>query len=206
MEWPRDGEGQPKQYLMSLDPGALPRIGIDLPEHGALLFFLDEEFEEPEVMFFEDTTGLQTRDYPEDFDWTPPERIDLMAVVEPSRPGEDHPYLSGRPKDHYRGIGTMLAEEFDDAERPNEGDHRIGGHYAVSVQGSFPCAPTSELPDLPGTPDPEALDLPILLVRMDYDPDAGMGWGDCGTSEWVISRDDLAARRFDRIQFSWSCY
>ncbi|MEU5154706.1 DUF1963 domain-containing protein [Glycomyces sp. NPDC021274] len=33
-----------------------------------------------------------------------------------------------------------------------------------------------------------------------------MGWGDCGSAEWVISRDDLAARRFDRVEFSWSCH
>ncbi|MDA1362642.1 YwqG family protein [Glycomyces luteolus] len=204
--WPRDESGSPKDYLMTLDLSALPRIGIDLPDSGVLLFFLDTEFAEPEVMYFEDTAGLQDRQCPEDLGFVPPGRIDLAAVVEPTRPAEDHPYLSGRPAGYYRGLAKMLATEIDHPEPPTCGDHRIGGHYAFSAQYDFPCAPTSEIPDLPGTPGPEALDLPILLVRMDFDPDAGMVWGDCGTSEWSISRDDLAARRFDRVEFSWSCH
>lgn len=206
VEWPRDEFGGALQYLMALDLAVLPRIGIDLPDEGALLFFIDDEHEAPVVMFFEDTAEHRPRDYPEDFEWTPPGRIDLTAVVEPSRPGVDHPYLAAWPKDHFEGLDKFLATEIDASEPPNEGDHRIGGHHAVGIQYDFPCAPTSAIPDLPGTLSPEALDLPILLVRMDYDPDAGMGWGDCGSAEWTISRDDLANRRFDKVEFSWSCY
>ncbi|MFG3338333.1 DUF1963 domain-containing protein [Glycomyces sp. NPDC048151] len=206
VEWPRDEYERPLQYLMALDLAALPRIGIDLPGKGALLFFIDDEHEAPVVMHFEDTGGHQLRDCPEDFERTTRERIDLMAVIEPSRPGSDHPYLTAWPEGHFAGLDKVLATEIDHPEPPNEGDHRIGGHHAFGIQYDFPCAPTSTLPDLPGTPDPEALDLPILLARMDYDPDAGMGWGDCGSAEWTIGRDDLAARRFDRVEFSWSCY
>ena len=205
-EWPRDEYGTPKQYLMTLDLAALPRIGIDLPDRGVLVFFIDDEFEAPDVLFFEDAAGLEARDWPEELDWTAPERIEVMAVVEPSQPGSDHPYLSGVPKGHFKGLGRVIATEIDHPVPPNYGDHRIGGYYAFGTQYDFPCAPASEVPDLPGTPDPEVLDLPILLVRMDYDPDAGMVWGDCGSSEWVIGRDDLAARRFDRVEFSWSCH
>jgi hypothetical protein len=206
LEWPRDGFGGPKDYLMTLDLSVLPRIGIDLPGRGVLLFFLDAEFEEPEVLYFEDTAGLQARECPPGSVSRPRERIDLKAVVETTRPAEDHPYLSGRPEGYYRGLGKILATEIDHPEPPIEGDHRIGGHYAVSAQYDFPCAPTSEIPDLPGSPDPEALSLPVLLMRMDSDSDAGMVWGDCGTSEWTISREDLAARRFDEVECSWSCY
>jgi hypothetical protein len=201
-EWPLDGDGNPKQYLMAYDLAALPRIGIDLPDRGVLQFYIDTEYEDPTVLYFEDTTGLQLRDAPVDEGW---DRIDLMAVAEPTWPGEDHPYLSGRPKDHYKAIRKALMD-FDHPATPGQGDHRIGGYYAVSAQGEFPCAPTSQVPDLPGTPDAAAFGLPILLARMDYDPDAGMPWGDCGTSEWTIGREDLAARRFDRVEFSWSCY
>lgn len=205
-EWPLDEYGAPKQYLMTLDLAALPRIGIDLPDRGVLVFFIDTEYEEPEVLCFEDVAALRPRECPVDDGWPLRERIDLMAVVEPSRPGPDHPYLSGVPKGHFKGLGRILATEIDDPEPPHYGDHRIGGYYAFGTQYDFPCAPASAVPDLPGAPDPAALDLPILLVRMDYDPDAGMPWGDCGRSEWVISRDDLAARRFDRAEFSWSCH
>lgn len=205
IEWPRDGDGNPKQYLMAYDLAALPRIGIDLPDCGALLFFIDAEYEDPTVLFFEDTAGCHPRDPRENDDWPPCERIDLAAVVEPTWPGEDHPYLSGRPSGHFKAIRKAISE-FDYPDTPGQGDHRIGGYYAVSAQGEFPCAPTSEVPDLPSTLDAEAFALPILLARMDYDPDAGMPWGDCGTSEWTITREDLASRRFDRVEFSWSCH
>jgi hypothetical protein len=204
-EWPRGSDGVPLEHLMTLHLSALPRIGIDLPDRGALLFFVDAVYEEPEVLYFEDTAGLRPRDCPEDVDWAPRDRIDLTAVVEPTWPGLDHPYLSGFPKGYFKGFHEMIAE-LDHLEPPNEGDHRIGGYHAFGTQYDFPCSPTSTIPDLPGAPDSGSLDLPILLARMDYDPDAGMHWGDCGSAEWTISRDDLAARRFDEVEFSWSCY
>ncbi|MEV3938916.1 DUF1963 domain-containing protein [Glycomyces sp. NPDC049804] len=33
-----------------------------------------------------------------------------------------------------------------------------------------------------------------------------MTWGDCGAFEWTIGREVLAARRFDRVECSWSRY
>jgi hypothetical protein len=204
-EWPRGGDDVPLEHLMTLRLSALPRIGIDLPDRGLLLFFIDVEYEEPEVLYFEDSAGLRLRDRPEDAEGAPRDRIDLMAVLEPTWPGPDHPYLGGFPKSYFKGFHGVIAE-LDLPEPPSEGDHRIGGYHAFGAQYDFPCAPGSTIPDLPGTPDPEALELPILLARMGYDPDAGMHWGDCGSAEWTISRDDLAARRFEQVEFSWSCY
>lgn len=220
-DWPLDGAGQPLEHVMTLDLAALPRIGIDLPEQGRLLFFVDGEYEEPEVLHFERTARLQARPYPESFPYRPEARIALTAVVEPSWPAADHPYLSGLPRGYFDGVADWDAAP----EPPGAADHRIGGYRAVGVQYDFPCAPGSDLPVLPtasegaeGKADDEEpfeplrppmedpFDLPILLAKLDYDPDAGMGWGDCGSSEWVIRREDLAARRFDKVEFSWSCY
>ena len=46
----------------------------------------------------------------------------------------------------------------------------------------------------------------VLLFQMDSDDNADMMWGDLGTLYFVIKKDDLAARRFDRIWFSSQCH
>lgn len=217
--WPLDGRDRPLEHLLTLDLAALPRIGIDLPEEGRLLFFVDDEYEEPELVFLERTARLRARPYPEAFPHRPEARIALTAVVEPAWPAVHHPYLSGLPRGYFDGVADWDAQP----EPPGAADHRIGGYHAVGAQYDFPCAPGSAIPELLHAPDGEAkededpvdwlhvpvedpLDLPILLAKLDYDPDAGMSWGDCGSSEWTIGREDLAARRFDKVEFSWSCH
>lgn len=46
----------------------------------------------------------------------------------------------------------------------------------------------------------------ILLLQLDTDEDAGMMWGDCGMLYFWITKDDLAARRFDRSWMVLQCY
>ncbi|THV30158.1 DUF1963 domain-containing protein [Glycomyces paridis] len=198
LAWPTDSHDRPMQHLMTLDLAALPRVGLDLPASGRLVFFLDEEYAEPSILFFDDPAALRPRAYPESFRWVPDARIDLVAATEPCWPEGDHPYLARFPKGHFDGVPRE-----DPPEPLLVADHRIGGYTGVGVQYDFDCAPDSTLPEGLGA---EAENLPILLAQLDYDPDAGMGWGDCGNAHWSISRPDLAARRFDAAEFSWSCH
>ncbi|MFC7484508.1 DUF1963 domain-containing protein [Luedemannella flava] len=46
----------------------------------------------------------------------------------------------------------------------------------------------------------------VLLAQFDSDGRARMHWGDCGLIYWLIRRQDLAARRFDRAAFTLQCY
>lgn len=45
----------------------------------------------------------------------------------------------------------------------------------------------------------------LLLAQIDSEEQAGMMWGDCGALYWLIRRDDLIARRFDRTVFTMQC-
>lgn len=50
-----------------------------------------------------------------------------------------------------------------------------------------------------------ALDWELLLQVDTQDDKNGMIWGDCGQIYWMIRRQDLAARRFDRAGFNLQC-
>jgi uncharacterized protein YwqG len=43
----------------------------------------------------------------------------------------------------------------------------------------------------------------VLLLQLDSD--AHIMWGDCGVANWFIRREDLIARQFNRILFTWDC-
>jgi hypothetical protein len=44
-----------------------------------------------------------------------------------------------------------------------------------------------------------------LLVQVDTDDDADMMWGDVGKLYFMIRPEDLQARRFDQVSFTWQC-
>lgn len=43
----------------------------------------------------------------------------------------------------------------------------------------------------------------VLLFQLDSD--RNVMWGDSGVANWFIRREDLVARNFDRILFTWDC-
>lgn len=43
------------------------------------------------------------------------------------------------------------------------------------------------------------------IVLATIDQDGPCEWGDCGVGNFFIHPDDLAARNFDRVTFSWDC-
>ena len=45
----------------------------------------------------------------------------------------------------------------------------------------------------------------LLLLQVEADPDVGFKWGDCGTLYFLIQREDLLNRRFDRAWAGWTC-
>ncbi len=47
----------------------------------------------------------------------------------------------------------------------------------------------------------------VLLFQLDSDNDNfHIQWGDCGSGQFFISPEDLAARRFDKAWFNWDCF
>ncbi len=69
---------------------------------------------------------------------------------------------------------------------PQANGSSLGG-YTIMLNGS---------PLLPSDP---------RIVLATIDQDGPCEWGDCGVGNFYIHPDDLAARNFDRVIFSWDC-
>lgn len=201
MPWPGADAGVPMTLLLTLDLAALPRTGLDLPDAGRLLFFSDGSGSGAgAVRYVPAGTGASPRPTPAGLGANAGP-VAVTAAVETTVPAENHPYLSGVPHGYFDAVAG-----FDAADSAIEvPTHRIGG-YGDAVQYEADFAPSSRIPPLPGDPDGDALDRPIMLAQIDTDYDAQIGWGDLGNSHWVIERGDLAARRFDRTDMFWSCF
>ncbi|HEY1180221.1 MAG TPA: YwqG family protein [Phytomonospora sp.] len=185
-EWPRDADGRPLRLLLSLDLAALPRSGLDLPRSGRLLFFRsDDDFDHAEVHWCEG----ELVEVPADDALT---RVEVTAVVEPSweyGPEVEPPWDLG----------------FPDTTGPPV--HRLGG-FGESVQYDVAFAPDMAPKRGIDPTDPERareVDFPVMLAQIDTDDEARISWGDAGSSHWLISREDLAARRFEEVEMWWSC-
>ena len=210
MPWPTAKHGESLTHLMSLDLAKLPDTGLGLPTSGLLQFFyFAAEQSDGLVRFHASTVDLVTQTEP-DIRHT---AVPLAASVELTAPhGYDHPYVAW-----LQNVTDDLPEDEDppiytDEWRAAVGEaippryHLLGG-YGIDVQYSADFAPGAT-PVMVRTDDglePET-ELPVLLAQIDTDLDAGIGWGDMGISHWTLSREDLVARRFDRVELDWSCY
>ena len=110
----------------------------------------------------------------------------------------------------YPTVGDADGDGFYDAlttfRRDHSPHHRVGGH-SLPKAGSVTKEVTHVL--APGDDDAakaarKAL-LPelVMLLQVDSDSRAAMEWGDTGRLYWLIRRDDLAARDFDKATFTW---
>lgn len=215
-EWPYwDGHG-PLTYIAGLDLSLLPTRETDLglPPGGHLLFFhFDGQLDNGQALVAPGDPGSQagarvlhveaghptaSRATPEQI--RPYPRVPLAAQVVVTAPSYDHPVLH----DTFGSDFTHTAQhplrrrEFCSVIWSSDQIplHQLGG-YAWPVQGDVEYEVA--LPD-----DGHPRDW-ILLAQFDSDATAQMLWGDSGILYWLIRRDDLAARRFDRTAFTWQC-
>ncbi|MFI1969607.1 hypothetical protein BLA24_15270 [Streptomyces cinnamoneus] len=222
-EWPVwEGHG-PLSFIASLDCAALPpaALDIDLPTDGTLAFFyFDGQLDDgaalvaphhpdtwagARVLYVPQGVPVAERPAPEGI--RPYPEVPLTARAETTAPYLWHPVVyeefAPMPDDH-----PVFDDDFREAlwESDEGAGHRVGGH-ADPVQdevetevahGVLGCAWN----------DPRLKDESlrwVLLAQIDSDDDAGMMWGDCGALYWLIRREDLAERRFDRAMFTWQC-
>jgi uncharacterized protein YwqG len=226
-EWPGRG---PLSFVAQVRCAALPgdRLAEPLPPDGTLLFFTfdtrtkDDAFvsvDDPEsragarVVYIPQHTPLLPTDPPAPVQAFP--RVDLTAEVEESAPDlwlprSRHALLGdGRPWPHARETPAELKPFLRAFGRlRGRAGHQIGGH-AIPVQGPVEYEIANAA--LGGTRAWGDHDLDreaerwVLLAHFDSDGEAKMAWGEEGALYWLISREDLAARRFERARLTLQC-
>ena len=210
-QWPLDKEGAPMAFLAQIDFGELPRLE-DYPESGVLQFFIARDiyfgadFAKPDAGDFRlvyltdtDVSGtLRASRYDgrngEDF-YTPlySDQLQHTGVRLAGKPGSVAPHvfsfnlrrdlpeiLTG---DNYAILNALVQQGYGDVPEV----HHIGGH------------PQFTQDDWRRTEELQQADR-VLLNLWSHD---GLMWGDAGQGQFLIRREDLKARRFDRAYYSW---
>ncbi|MFE0424245.1 YwqG family protein [Streptomyces sp. NPDC058953] len=209
-------------------------LDVDVPKDGTLLFFyFDGQLDDgsavvlPEypdtrpgsrLLYVPAGEPVLPRGTPEGLDPYPV--VDLaarptMTSAEPWHPDLRDAFSPGSPA-WQRYDHPVCGEDFDEALWDTEEDegpaHRIGGHpHSIQNPVELEAAATALGGGDAGAVDrrdprltAESADW-VLLAQFDSDDDADMMWGDAGLLYWLIHRDDLAARRFDKAVFTWQC-
>lgn len=223
--WPHWPEVGPLSLVATLDCAALPSVpGLALPVAGTLLFFyFDGQYDDCDalvycgdpaskagatVVYVPDGTLVAQRSTPEGLQPYP--RVPLRAATVDTAPGYDHfttrdafPQMAEVGYDH-----PVCADDFVDAlDLGFHFGHQVGGH-ALPIQGpvEYEVAQFAL-----GGVDWHTPELRTearrwrLLAQFTSDHRADMMWGDAGTLYWLITLEDLEARRFDNALFTWQC-
>ncbi|WP_026411538.1 YwqG family protein [Actinomadura oligospora] len=233
VEWPVwDGHG-PLSFVASLDCASLSALetGLDLPSSGTLLcFYFDGQADEyaswvhpsepgsrPGSRLLHVPAGTPVAPRPTPRPLKAFGRVPLCAVPSVNLPRLDHRFYEplGIDPDTLRTDPVLV--EFQDALWNLRGhyQHQVGG-LPEEVQGDVEY----EVADFPddwdldrSDPDNPHYDDILneasrwkLLVQIASDDAADMLWGDAGVLYWLITAEDLAARRFDQARFTWQCH
>lgn len=231
VEWPVwEGHG-PLSFVGAVDCGEVPagELDIPLPESGQLLFFYFDGLGDSAVTYTDPQSvanGTRVIYVPADAEIAPrsaPEgaapypRLLLAGKVIATAPDNENAALLaafGDPNDPagYCDFpttdpnGTGFWEAMTAYRRDHLPHHQVGG-YALPVQGAVERE--GALAVQPGEDEPAvaasrqlAAQL-VLLAQIDSDSRSGMNWSDAGRLYWMITRDDLAAGRFDKATFTW---
>lgn len=193
MEWPQTPSGQAMNFIAQIDCAELPHTpGIPpLPENGLLLFFSAQEDEcgyfgtKPDdacgwrVIFLEPSDMLKTHEAPAGLYVF--KKMPVAAIPEKTTLG-GHAYGEHDPAASYH----LMFGYPDDIQSENMPEDCV-----AMTKTSFPSVAADWL----------------LLLQVDTDhTNSNLQFGDMGTLYFWICKDDLAAKRFDRVWMLMECY
>jgi uncharacterized protein YwqG len=231
VEWPVWAGHGPLSFVGAVDCGEVPRgeLDIPLPESGQLLFFYFDGLGDNAVASTDPESvvdGTRVLYVPADAEIAPrtaPEGVEpfprlllggeviatapdnentalIAAFGDPDDPAEYCDYPTADPD------GTGFWEAMAAYRRDHVPHHQIGG-YALPVQGAVEREGAQVA--YPGEDEAavaarkQLAEQLVLLAQIDSDPRSAMNWGDAGRLYWMITRDDLAAGRFEKAAFTW---
>ena len=227
-----DGITRPLSFFCQINLAQVKPYDKDnvLPESGMLYFFYECEsstwgFDPADkgaarVFYFENTDGFVPLDLPDDLEeeYAIPE-IAVKFGSQKSYPGfeefENYSDIDCDWDDYDEMLEKLGVDVDCDAE-----DHKLLG-YADTIQGEMltECERVSrglycgDAESYDNTPDEVKADIEkhagdwMLLLQLSTVAKGDFEWmfGDCGMLYFYIRKDDLAARKFDKMQFSLQC-
>ena len=229
---PEDGVTRPLSFLCQINLAEVTAYDLDhvLPEEGLLSFFYDCEafcwgFDPAEkdairVYYFEDTTGFLPHDIPADLaeEYAMPQ-IPLTFAAEPCCPNYEELEIHSDLDCDWENYDRELTKLGLDKEGDPEGHKLLG--YADIIQNEMltDCERVSRgiIIDSQyihrGLQQEDKQDIRqkakdwVLLLELGTIETDDFEWmfGDCGMLYYYIRKEDLAAKRFDKLWFSLQC-
>lgn len=233
VEWPVwEGHG-PLSFIGCVDCDQVPgeELDIPLPDHGLLLFFYFNGAGADGVDYLDtatiaggtrvlyvadDAQNVSERAVPEgrepfprvllggDLIATAPdnENAAMIAAFGDGDTDADDDYTEFPYTDDGDGFYDVLTA----FRRDHSPHHRVGGHAlpkagSVEKEAGHALAPGDD--DAAKAARRALLPELVSLIQIDSDARAGMEWGDTGRLYWLMRRDDLAEKAFERATFTW---
>lgn len=193
-QYPIGENGRPMMFFVQINLEEMPPLP-DFPQKGLLQFYVEAD----ECYGLDGVCVVK---------YIPEYKKDEAALVsknpyshdyEENLPFSENCKLSFTQKEVFIGTDCPeYQEQFDDVSEEvsdalydlcDAGDSRVGG-YPLFVQ-SAPAYYNSEEY--------------VLLLQLDIDDTSGLMFGDSGNCNFIISREDLLARKFSDVEYDWQC-
>ncbi len=204
LAWPSWND-QPLLFLAQVDFATLPRIeGVEYPASGQLYFFYSSEqpggLEQEDaggwsVLFAEGMEGCVARSRPPELDKESVFKEIFLSVSEAkSYPATDEAEDLDLPDDDWDKLDKFLkapAAQMFGWEVPLQSPDMDVEAEMIASGEEYSKEPTAE--------EAERAKDWVLLFQLDSVDIDGMCWGDLGRLYFWIRKQDLAAKRFDRV-------
>ena len=211
--WPSDDDGNPMIFLAQINFTDMPPLD-GYPTEGVLSFFVKNDdlngcdFPSVDntgfrVVYHENAHGLKRRELPvQNWDMTPfndklthkGRRLTGETAIGPGSLNSVN--LRPLTDDWYPDCPRELWEDFDETLTADKTSIIYYGGHPDFTQNDF-----RNVDD-----DPNYTEVLLQLgFLVDRERDAEICWGDAGEACFLITKDDLAAKRFDRVAYNWDC-
>lgn len=206
-KWPISKNGHPMIFLAQINFAEIPKLP-DYPETGLLQIFVADEY--PFGLDFDEALDGEKKIIWHEY----PEKASLI-INPPNDPKAKSPYQSTdvwmngraitfkredmRPDWVHWTIEEKLKEFY---HKPNDDEvfeslfdfEKPFAHYV----GGYPSFTQGDIRSIDRYPDYDR-----VLFQMGCDEN--VMWGDAGEAMFMVTREDLLARKFDNVLYSWDC-
>lgn len=212
MEWPCDAAGRPMSFLAQLNYADLPPM-TDFPAAGLLSVFVADDNDFGCAFPSLNQTGFRCLYFPS------PETLERRAppdMVEGYSPFSGTAVETGlrltgtrgeMPPDSLSFQGLSITEGWHERDMPPG----LWRQYLDSLEIApahdlhFDGHPSFTQDDFRYTEEEQAYDRVLLRLGFVRGPELRVCWGDAGEAVFMIRREDLVNRRFERAVFNWDC-
>ena len=216
MSWPVDAGGEPMLFLAQINFAEMPAID-GYPREGLLSFFImDDDLNGSEfpsvgdkgfqVHFFEVADDLVRTPFPvKTWEYAPLSDLlvqegRVLKGQQSTGPLSANSYqVADMTRDWYPNCPTNLWDAF--------GEELLQAKPSPIYYGGHPDFIQQDIRHPEG--DPDYTPYSEVLLQMGFlqtkDRKIEVCWGDAGEACFLITKEDLAAKRFDRMIYSWDC-